>query len=819
MGNYVVFIILVLIIAVLILIYILERRNRVQLLKRLEETEESLGVAIESSDMFYFDYYPEKKLAIALSKLDAPSFGKVITDYPKTWFENQSIHPDDLERVKEIFSEMEAGRKNAEFEYRVLADGRYQWFLYHMQSVYGVKGERIKVVVSRTNITIRKETQLEYQRHLNALFFNHRDTILSCRMNLTKNRVMEFYSLQEVLRDKLFISSTVSEMMEVIADYVSPIYRKRSIQKFSRENLIKQFNEGKYTVSYAFSYSSGAEIRWAECVAEMAKEPGNGDIDTILYVTDISYRRIIELVIDSAADHDYDYLTFVYGKSKRYVHYTWLVPESFSFQERYDQYLLKYFLEHQVDDRDKVLGQVQWENIVDHLHQNGEYTIFFTLYSKSGKKKRKKLQFFYIDDGEELMLVSQSDLTDVYEAEQAHQKALAKALEEAKVANAAKTDFLARMSHDIRTPMNAIIGITALALDETDNPKATEENLTKINSASHFLLGLINDILDMTKIEDGSVELSRELYHYDDFIGNLRTMFEPLCRKRDQTLHIRKTTEIPSVMTDKVRLNQIFFNIMSNAVKYTPRGGSVSYYEENIVKNENILSVDFIIEDTGVGMSEEFQKKMFQPFAQESNEMTAEVQGTGLGLSITKSLTELMGGTLTIDSKLGRGTKVIVHLDLEIASKEDLDAVNEKRLNDASEAVLEGKRLLLVEDHPINTEIAKRILEKKGIVVYCAENGKVGVEKFASSNPEFFDVILMDIRMPEMNGLEATKAIRELSRRDAKEIPIIAMTANAYDEDVRLSKEAGMNYHLSKPIQPDKLYETLAEVLQKDSYP
>ena len=283
MENYILYAIAFLAVVFAVATFILERRKSDRLLKRLGETEESLGVAIESADMFFFDYYPDKKMAIALSKLDSPSFGKVITNYPKFWFENQVVHPDDLERVKEIFEEIAAGRKMADLEYRILVDDVYHWFLYHMQSVYDERGERIKVVVNRADITIRKEMQLEYQRHLNAMFFNHHDTILSCRMDLTKNRVMEFYSIQDALRDKLFISSTVNEMMEIMGEYISPIYRKRCIRIFSRENLVEQFNQGNYTVSYIFSYKFGEEVRWAECVAEMAKEPGNGDIDTILY--------------------------------------------------------------------------------------------------------------------------------------------------------------------------------------------------------------------------------------------------------------------------------------------------------------------------------------------------------------------------------------------------------------------------------------------------------------------------------------------------------------------------------------------------------
>ena len=266
-------------------------------------------------------------------------------------------------------------------------------------------------------------------------------------------------------------------------------------------------------------------------------------------------------------------------------------------------------------------------------------------------------------------------------------------------------------------------------------------------------------------------------------------------------------------MADKVRLNQIFFNIFSNAVKYTKQGGSISYREENVQIADNVITSDFIVSDTGIGMSKEFQEHMFQPFAQENNEFTAQVQGTGLGLSITKSLVELMGGNIHIDSELGKGTTITVTLSFEMAVEGDADERKKKQRKELSEANLAHRRILLVEDHPLNTEIAKRLLEKKGIIVFTADHGKNGVEKFASSDVYFFDAILMDIRMPVMDGLEATREIRQLDRPDAGSIPIIAMTANAYEEDVQLSREAGMDGHLSKPIQPDQLFQTLSEML------
>ena len=474
---------------------------------------------------------------------------------------------------------------------------------------------------------------------------------------------------------------------------------------------------------------------------------------------------------------------------------------------------MEYIRYHDVEDKEYVIKQLQWNTVIEQLNLAGEYTVFCTMIQKDGSRKRKKIQFFYINDGEELVFASQRDITDVYEAEIKQREALAEALAEANAANAAKTDFLSRMSHDIRTPMNAIIGITALALEETDNQEAVEANLTKINSASHFLLGLINDILDMSKIEDGSVELHKEVYAYGDFIGNLRTMFEPLCNNKGLTLDIQDSKHYPAVLTDKVRLNQIFFNIFSNGVKYTKTGGSISYREENVRIQDNVLTCDFIISDTGIGMSREFQEHMFQPFTQEKNEYTAQVQGTGLGLSITKSLVELMGGSIHIDSALGKGTTITVSLSFELALDSEVEELKKRRQRELEQVSLEHRRILVVEDHPMNTEIARRLLEKRKMIVFTADNGKNGVEKFASSDVGFFDAILMDIRMPEMDGLTASREIRMLNRPDAGTIPIIAMTANAYQEDVRLSREAGMSRHLSKPIQPDKLFQALSEVL------
>ncbi len=379
-------------------------------------------------------------------------------------------------------------------------------------------------------------------------------------------------------------------------------------------------------------------------------------------------------------------------------------------------------------------------------------------------------------------------------------------------ANKAKTDFLARMSHDIRTPMNAIIGLTSLTLDDVNKPEIVRDNLNKIRSSSDFLLGLMNDVLDMSKIEDNSFSLNTGPYAYEDFLANIRTMFEPMCAQHGITFSFEEVKSALVVMTDKVRLNQIFFNIISNAIKYTPEGGTVSYYTRNLVFNEKRVSCDYYIEDTGVGMSEEFQQHMFEPFTQEDTRVTSQLQGSGLGLSITGSLVRLMGGTIKVNSTKGKGTTVIIHLEFDIASDKVLQP--EANADTGSEdEVLAGSKVLLVEDHPLNAEIATRLLERKSVTVFYAKDGVQAVQKYQSCNPGFFDAILMDIRMPNMNGLDAAKAIRASGRSDALTIPIIAMTANAYKEDVEATKEAGMNEHISKPIDVATLYTVLAGLI------
>ena len=373
----------------------------------------------------------------------------------------------------------------------------------------------------------------------------------------------------------------------------------------------------------------------------------------------------------------------------------------------------------------------------------------------------------------------------------------------------AKTEFLSRMSHDIRTPMNAIIGLTHLAKDE-DNMDIVREYLHNIETASDFLLGLINDILDMSKIENGDLTLKADSFSIDDFVDSINTVIRPLMEEKKINFVFRMESHVDCICVDRLRYSQIFFNLLSNAAKFTPTGGTVEFTSERIESKGDNVGIRFHIKDNGIGMSEEFLQHMYDPFSQERSDMGDRQKGTGLGLPIVKSLVDIMGGTINVKSRLGQGTEFIVDLYVPVA-EEKISTQAET----ISEDILRGARILLVEDNEINIYVAQIILEKVGCIVSVARDGREAIERFSESEQFYYNAILMDVRMPIMDGIEATREIRALKRKDALEIPIIAMTADAFDEERKKTLEAGMDYHLSKPINPDLLYRVLTSYLKK----
>ena len=393
-----------------------------------------------------------------------------------------------------------------------------------------------------------------------------------------------------------------------------------------------------------------------------------------------------------------------------------------------------------------------------------------------------------------------------------HQTTLAvkAALEIAEKASKAKTDFLSNMSHDIRTPMNAIIGITTLMKNELHQPEKLAEHLGKLETSGQLLLGIINDILDMSRIESGKTTLNVEKMNLTQQISQLDSVIRQQAGQRRQTFTVETHVQHENVMGDSNRLKQVLMNILSNAVKYTPNGGHIRLEVDELTHTEHYTKYRFVVQDDGIGMSEEFQKTLFEPFTREEKSGTNKVQGTGLGMAITKSIVDLMGGTIHVESTTGKGTRFEVVLEFPIDA--EADTVQETQVPPEEEETaspLSGMKFLCAEDNAINAEILEMLLEANGASCTICANGQEIVDAFASVKPGDYDMILMDVQMPVMDGLEATRRIRSSENPLGKTIPILAMTANAFLEDMQKSKEAGMDEHLSKPVDIAALEQTV----------
>ncbi len=867
------------------------------------------------------------------------------------------IYPDDLKVMASKIRAQLVHKNTIRNENRLICkDGAVKWISIKAQ-LFKEQNEQYFYCVF-VDITEEKKLQDRtkdlYEKEL-AYFaeLSSKEGSIQGRLNVTQDRMETYLTTSDVAVAS--VGDTYCETIEnLAASAVDPRDADEIRRVLNREKVLADYAAGK--MDYHFVYlrrQNGNGIFWSSTSFRSSLNSESGDVIVFFYTLDITEQKLQEQLLSRITELDYDIIVEIdmLSDTHRSISIDGSRRDTISSRGRF-QREIRAVAGQFMDEASKreYLNKLSYRYMKEQLAKRGAYSFVVEMKDEEGETRVKRYQLFYISEALGRVCMARTDVTDVVRQEQRQKEELAAALLAAEQANVAKSDFLSRMSHEIRTPMNAIIGMSAIAAQSIGDDEQVAECISKIGISSRFLLSLINDILDMSRIESGKMLLKSEKIPTEEFINGINS----ICHSQAAAKGVDYECIVDPVLDDyyigdAMKLQQVLINILSNAIKFTREGGKVAFSAAQYRRTKNDAVLRFVVNDTGVGMSEEFLPHIFEPFSQESTGTTALYGGTGLGLAISKNIVDMMDGKITVRSIKGIGTEFSVDVKLGITEEEKLRhnqkkhdynfshlktlvvdddvavcesaivtlhemgikaewvdsgckaidrvkelwgsgkyydmilidwkmpemdgietarrirgivgpdvtiiimtaydwtsieheaklagvnllmskpmfksslisaftrALGEKEEQEQQAKAFDydftGKRVLLVEDNMINIEVAALLLKNKGFGVTTAENGLRALEIFSKSEKGYFDAILMDIRMPLMDGLTAATNIRHLSNEDAETIPIIAMTANAFDDDIKKSKVAGMNAHLAKPIEPERLYKTLYDFI------
>ena len=674
------------------------------------------------------------------------------------------------------------------------------------------------------DITAEKLRQQQYDKELQMLHTASNTNLLSkCHFDLTDNKLLD-YMANSPHALKLAAGMSYIASMEVLRDLIiSPDEKESVTREMNLDHLVHRYvtRDRDFSIEYRRHCDDLSPIM-VECNVSLFTGK-TGHIECFVYFYDITNKFINYIISDKLTELGYTKVAIVNnltGTMTFFSKETGVIENTPDKPLFYDEELYHSILEVYPEKvrAEELFSQMSLDCIVDRLDKLSMYDFSYDSKNVDGSDCRRRMQAFYLDKTRTSIFIIQSDITRQYLAERRHLEELEQAIMEADKANESKSIFLSGISHDMRTPLNGILSFTNFALNTEDESQRTEY-LHKIKHSGELLLSLINDTLNLTRIESGKVKVSREWIAAKDMIEEIVTSVSMAAAERQLRLNIDLDDRLPrNIISDKLKLQEILLNLLSNAVKFTKPGGSISFSaglleadsmtegEMAQVKSPNQKWVKIIVSDTGIGMSAEFLPKLYDAFSQEESLEVQNPNGTGLGLSIVKKYIDMLGGTIAVESQLGKGTTFELHIMLE----ESLDA-EENWHKDVKDFDFKRLHVLLAEDNLLNQEIATMLLQSKGATLDVANNGVEAVNTFENAPEGTYQLILMDIRMPVMNGYQATDKIRRSHHQDGATIPIIAMTADAYDEDIRKCLEHGMNSHVSKPINPDKLYTEIAK--------
>ena len=787
----------------------------------LRDSRRIYAATVRAARLVMWEYdIPEHRVIMSddsFTSRDYPKFGlgRVTEDVPMSM--TRYIDDNDVPAFLEMYRKVSAGQDascDVWYKSRPGVEARCERITYSV--IRDGDGRAIRAYGMGRNITEEKKAEERYDRELNTLRQTRDFALLfKSHCDLTSNEILEY----DTKDPELFAARTDETydhtLEKFLCQTLSAADRRALTDHLDRKKMLHRYQQGELqsAIQYRASVPNSAPV-WIRLAIHTYMMPQTGDIECFLYAYDVTQKVLEEQIITQLANLGYDELGLIYVRTGacRMYRMNSTGGEALTDTADYEKEVLEQVRRRLPEEQqDEMLRTLRIGSVVKELQKGTGFSLSCGLRGSGGTMRQKLFQMSYLDSAEDTIFFCISDITKQTEHERQQIEILAAARKEAVAANEAKSDFLSGMSHDLRTPLNGVIGFTELAM-KAEDPERIRDYLSKIRLSGKLLLDLVNDTLDLSRIESGKLTLEPETVSSRALLEEVVTALRPSADMKNVTLDADPAAfPQDTVWADRLKIQKIVLNLLSNAIKYTPSGGKVTMTVTRIDPPYNGRTHRLVIGDNGIGMSEAFIKRIYDPFSQEHRKESQGITGTGLGMTLVKRYVELMNGTIAVESHVGKGTVFTVDLPLQEVSA----AKEERKTVRTAEKNLTGKRVLLCEDNVINEEIAAVLLQEKGMKVDWAKDGSEGLAMFTGSKPGYYDLILMDVQMPVLDGLTATREIRALRRPDAADIPIVAMTARAFAEDIKKCLDAGMNAHVAKPIEPEQMFRVLADSLSK----
>lgn len=940
--------------------------------EKLADSQNALRDAVANSDIQFFTYFPGMhRCEIYAVNNRLGDLPMVWEDFPRDFLAYAKATPEDAHSYADMLAKIDDGADDAECTIRLAYQGVFTWERLRIHAVRDDSGRTVKAQGYSINVTEKKNAEDRLRRERVRLKALEGNTFEAFSFNITQNSEPEVQTLdkamlegsvdpdieKEALRISPPIGSANAKTREVLLRAAGRIPdaadRELFIETFGGSGMRVALNTGRYSSEIRYRHYVGQNIRWVSSRAEILPDPDSGDMIAFYYTTNINDDVVNEKLSQRIIGMNYESVSFCDLQTRQLFTVASTDPIDASFNgTSYEEAVALASGNVEPKYSGEFRDRLALCSVMPALEKNPVYSVYYPRNNfrndiPGNPRKQMKTDIFYLDEHRDILVFLVTDVTDIFEKDRENRDKMATALIAAKQASSAKSNFLARMSHEIRTPLNAIIGMDTIAAQTIGNTEKVSDCIAKIGLSARYLLSLINDILDMSRIESGKMLIKNEVFLFSEFILGINNIIYPQSRTKGIDFECTVSNEIDdSYIGDEMKLQQILVNVLGNALKFTEKG-RVALDISVVSREGSMAKLRFVVNDTGCGISEENQARIFDAFEQVDTSTTSVFGGTGLGLAITKNLANLMGGSISVRSIVGIGSEFTIDIPLEtyettvqpipvhnlrnmhtlivdddlliceqtsailkdigmigewvttgqeavgrvrdkfdsgtyynfilvdwkmpdmdglettqqirrivgpdvtiiIISAYDWQSIEaearaaganmlvskpllrttlvsafEKALGKEDDPVkkepafdFSGRRVLVVEDNELNAEIARTLLQSKNFAVETASNGIKALEMFVKSDVGYYDAILMDVRMPMMDGLQATVNIRHWNKADAATIPIIAMTANAFEEDVEKSRAAGMNAHLSKPIDPELMFGTLYRLMEKDA--